>query len=135
MEVESEDKEELFKSNPLPNKKENLGYNPISNNKGSGGNTAQESKDNKDNLEEDYNDNLDIDNVEKMDKFDEVYNLNSMLESVWQQRPNMRLDKKNKSLNQIEAERNTQSEENIENNFNFLQKPEEIEDDNNMNTI
>jgi MoxR-like ATPase len=100
-----EDAEEIFQSKPLPTKDADLGYNPISNNKGSGGNTAQQSKDNKEQITEDLNDNLDTDRLNELYTFDQIFNLNSMMESVWQERPNKnKNNRQNKVTSQVEPQ-------------------------------
>ena len=108
-EENEKEKEEKFMSNPIANKENDLGYNPLTKNKNTqGNNTAKNTKDNlndKDN--EENNNNIDFDQLEDLDKFKEIFDINSILNNVYQ---------KGKNENQKNNNKNNENEINIENN-------------------
>lgn len=139
-EVKKEEQESLFKSNPLPTDKGDLGYNPISNKMGSKGNTAKESKEqNKKNEKEAGKDeskqnNETIEenkdrNINDIDKYEETLDLNAMLESVWLSRPSAKKNSQKDSNNTNPGDNKNSIEnldditekqkENIKENFDF----------------
>jgi midasin len=125
-EEDSQNLDEVFKSNALPTKNEDLGYNPMSNNKGSGGNTAQQSKENKQEQQENQNDNTNMDQLEELEKFQEIFDLNSMLDSVWKTRPNNKSNKK--EINRNVNKQNPQNPDDMINNEKLNEKEDEVKD-------
>ncbi len=151
--VKENEQESLFKSNPLPTEKGDLGYNPISNKQGSKGNTAQESQ-NKDKeaeikKEETQQDNMNKDDIEdnninNVDKYQEAFDLNAMMESVWLSRPSQKKQNKHNkqynfnpgqnknAINNLNNLKDDQKE-NIKENFDFKDYNDEENNENSNN--
>ena len=125
-----------FKSNPATSKENDLGYNPMTKNKGNGGsntakNTKEELKEEK-NEEQNENNAPDVDQLKDLDQFKEIFDINSILDSVWTTRPNQKMNKaNNKDKVNIDNEEMKEMKENeeIEENFKF----ENYEDNQNNN--
>ena len=139
----AEEKEEKFISNPMGNQEKDLGYNPLTKNKNTqGNNTAKNTKDNLRDLdEEEKNNNLDFEQLEDLDKFKEIFDINSVLNNVYQKGKfdNQKNKNKNKK-NEIDLENKNEPIEEInkedkimDNDFQFENYEDEKNNDNNNN--
>ena len=109
-EENKEKEEEKIISNPISNPEKDLGYNPLTKNKNTqGNNTAKNTKDalNELNDEENNNNDIDFDQLENLDQFKEIFDINSVLNNVY---------KKGKIENQRNRNKKENNNMNIENN-------------------
>ena len=130
--------EEKIISNPISNKEKDLGYNPLTKNKNmQGNNTAKNTKDNLNEINEEQNNNdIDFDQLEDLDQFKEIFDINSMLNNVFKKGIFQNKKKNNKqNNNEINIENNkpieelNEKDEVMDNEFKF----ENYEDKNNNN--
>ena len=93
--------EEKIISNPISNKEKDLGYNPLTKNKNmQGNNTAKNTKDNLNEINEEQNNNdIDFDQLEDLDQFKEIFDINSMLNNVFKKGIFQNKKKNNKKNN------------------------------------
>ena len=137
----NENKEEKFISNPIANKDKDLGYNPLTKNKNKqGNNTAKNTKDNLNDInEEENNNNLDFDQLEDLDRFKEIFDINSVLNNVYKKGQYENKKRKNDSKNnnkEINIENKPIEEMNeqdkvMDNDFQFENYEDKINNDNN----
>ena len=109
-EENKEKEEEKIISNPIANPEKDLGYNPLTKNKNTqGNNTAKNTKDelNELNDEENNNNDIDFDQLENLDQFKEIFDINSILNNVY---------KKGKIENKNNRNKNENNNMDIENN-------------------
>ena len=139
-EEDNKEKEEKFISNPIANPENELGYNPLTKNKNTqGNNTAKNTKDALNDLDEEQNNNnLDFDQLEDLDKFKEIFDINSVLNNVYKKGKfdNQKNKNTNKNQNEINIENKPIEEMNeedkvMDNDFQFENYEDKTNNDNN----